>query len=117
MANPSPHLFALALGDNAFTFAPEWVDYPIDTVGLNLFFNLSGVSFNPVYEAGVGIPGNLSAFTVADSSCFRFRLQVPTFKPSIAPEAMLSTPLTTVQLCSGWMTGTFQLLPSSMVLR
>jgi hypothetical protein len=61
--------FALSNGPNVFTFKPI-ENHPIDIVGLNLFFNTTGTSYNPAYTAGGGIPGDLSAYVVTGSSPF-----------------------------------------------
>jgi hypothetical protein len=67
---PTAISFALANGPNVFTFTPGVTIYPIDIVGLNLFFNATGTSYNPAYTSGVGIPGDLSAYVVTGSSAF-----------------------------------------------
>jgi len=70
--NGTPSLaisLALANGPNVFTFSGG-TGFPIDIIGLNLFFNDTGTSYNPAYQAGVGIPGDLSAYVAAGSSTF-----------------------------------------------
>jgi len=63
--------FALSNGPNVFTFKPPINgNHPIDIVGLNLFFDTTGTSYNPAYSSGVGIPGDLSAYVVTGSSAF-----------------------------------------------
>jgi hypothetical protein len=62
--------FALSDGPNVFTFTPGTTGFPINTIGLNLFFDGDGTSYNPAYTAGGGIPGDLSAFVAAGSSAF-----------------------------------------------
>lgn len=62
--------FPLVEGDNEFTFDVPTDAFPINTIGLNLFFNLTGVSFNPSNQPGVGIPGDLAAFTNKGSATF-----------------------------------------------
>lgn len=61
--------FALADGDNVFTYATDGT-FPIPIIGLNLFFNSTGISFNPPFQAGVGIPGDLAAFVEQGSGAF-----------------------------------------------
>jgi hypothetical protein len=64
-----PISFLLSPGDNVFTFDVP-LSFPIDIVGLELFFNDTGISYNPAYDPGVGIPGDLAAYTIAGSSTF-----------------------------------------------
>ena len=67
---PTAISFALANGPNVFTFTPAVTTFPIQIVGLNLFFDTTGTSYNPAYTPGVGIPGDLSAYVVTGSSAF-----------------------------------------------
>lgn len=62
--------FLLTNGLNTFSFSPESSGYSIDIVGLELFFNSTGTSYNPPYVAGAGVPGDLAAFVDAGSSAF-----------------------------------------------
>jgi hypothetical protein len=62
--------FKLSNGPNVFNFSPGVSQFSIDSIGLNLFFNETGTSFNPPYVANVGIPGDLSAYVTAGKSPF-----------------------------------------------
>ncbi|MGR8935579.1 MAG: hypothetical protein ACU837_14485 [Gammaproteobacteria bacterium] len=68
--NPPGITIPLAIGENNFTFDVGTSSYPINTIGLNLFFNTTGISFNPPYQPNNGIPGNLAAYTGADAGSF-----------------------------------------------
>jgi len=64
--------FALNLGDNIFDFRPvtdAFGDFPRSYYGLNLFFNNTGVSFNPV-AGDPRIAGDLTVSVPTDSSVF-----------------------------------------------
>ncbi len=62
--------FLLSQGANTFAFSADVSAFPISTIGLELFFNSTGTSYNPAYSPGVGIPGDLAAFVAAGSSAF-----------------------------------------------
>lgn len=59
--------FPLSEGLNQFTFTADIRDPFSLFYGLNLFFNTTGVSYNPPHT-GVGIPGDLSVFNASDGS-------------------------------------------------
>ena len=59
--------FPLSEGINQFTFKADTLDPFAPFYGLNLFFNTTGVSYNPPHT-GTGIPGNLSVFNATNSS-------------------------------------------------
>ena len=67
---PSAISFKLSNGANVFTFTPGASGFAINTIGLNLFFDNTGTSYNPAYVANDGIPGDLSAYVTAGSSSF-----------------------------------------------
>lgn len=60
---------ALADGSNPIDFTTGGID-PGDFACINLFFDSAAVSYNPIYVAGVGIPGDLVAVAAVAGSGF-----------------------------------------------
>jgi hypothetical protein len=60
--------FALASGDNTFTFTPNNIFGTGDFTGVVFFFNDTGISFNPT----VSTPAQYAAFVPTGSSPFAF---------------------------------------------
>jgi hypothetical protein len=73
--------FELHAGDNIFEWSGN-ANAPMDSYGLNLFFNATGGSFNPTNEAGsaTGLAGDLTATVAAGSGAF----SVPSLGTDIA---------------------------------
>jgi hypothetical protein len=61
--------FPLAAGNNVFSFEPLGFADPLDYAGIELFFNNTGTSYNPISP---GVTPHLAAYIPTGSSPFAF---------------------------------------------